>query len=586
MADYDQIMRALRNAHAAGDTAAAQRLAQMAQAAKASAQPLRQAAGTPTEGYNPPPRTIGQTLYENIIGSGAVDTPGERLGELIRGGTAAVARGMADVPAIPANLLQLGTAGVEAAFGMEQPSMVSRGLEALPDTRALLASVPVIGPESQYVAPGTAGEYISTGGEFAGGAGLFSGPRAMLRYGLLPGVASEAAGQATEGTALEPFARTAAAVLAPVGVNLLETGVRRAVSPMGGEISAERQAAVDLLRSEGVRPTAGQVVGGRAAEGQLYRETATAAGRELAEQADADFTSAVMQRVGAPAGAKATADELIAAEDRLSGVYRNVLGSTDIAPQSGDLAGLSSVLQTYRDLAPATSAPGLFERVNEAVVNAFRANKTIPGETLYSWRKQFSKLTKSQDEAIRTAAIEATDVLDDMIENTLNAAGRADDYALFADARNKFRNLFAVEKAAERAGVEGIISPLALRTALLQQGRRRYVQGKGDLGPITAAAADILKPLPQSGTQPRLSVRDFAPGAAAGTGAGLFSTALGASPELAAAVGIGTAVGPTVRNWLLTTPAGQAYMSNQLVGRPGPLLDQRMLGLTPGLLAQ
>jgi hypothetical protein len=93
VADYDQIMRALRNAHAAGDTAAAQRLAQMAQAAKASAQPLRQAAGTPTEGYNPPERTIGQTLYENIIGSGAVDTPGERLGELIRGGTAGTRHG-------------------------------------------------------------------------------------------------------------------------------------------------------------------------------------------------------------------------------------------------------------------------------------------------------------------------------------------------------------------------------------------------------------------------------------------------------------------------------------------------------------
>ena len=34
MAEYEQIMRALRNAHAAGDTAAAQRLAQMAQAAR------------------------------------------------------------------------------------------------------------------------------------------------------------------------------------------------------------------------------------------------------------------------------------------------------------------------------------------------------------------------------------------------------------------------------------------------------------------------------------------------------------------------------------------------------------------------
>ena len=55
------------------------------------------------------------TVYENVIGRGEVDTPGERLGQYIRGGTAAVARGMADVPALPANIAQLGSAGVDLA---------------------------------------------------------------------------------------------------------------------------------------------------------------------------------------------------------------------------------------------------------------------------------------------------------------------------------------------------------------------------------------------------------------------------------------------------------------------------------------
>lgn len=165
-----------------------------------------------------PERTIGQTLYENIIGSGEVDTPGERLGQLIRGAGAATARGLADVPALPANIAQLGAMGVEKAFGMEQPSAVSRGLAALPDTREMLAAVPVIGPESQYVAPGAAGKFISTAGEFAGGAGGLSGAGQMLRYGVIPGLASEAAGQATEGTALEPYARMAGAFFAPIAL--------------------------------------------------------------------------------------------------------------------------------------------------------------------------------------------------------------------------------------------------------------------------------------------------------------------------------------------------------------------------------
>ena len=55
---------------------------------------------------------MANMLYENLIGSGEVDTPGERLGQMIRGAGAAVARGMADLPALPVNLAQLATMGV------------------------------------------------------------------------------------------------------------------------------------------------------------------------------------------------------------------------------------------------------------------------------------------------------------------------------------------------------------------------------------------------------------------------------------------------------------------------------------------
>ena len=113
MAEYDQIMQALRNAHAAGDTAAAQRLAQMAKAARATAAPLRQAAGTPTAGYNPPERTLGQQIYENVIGSGAVNTPGERAGQLVRGVAPALARGAMELVGLPGTLSSLADVGLQ-----------------------------------------------------------------------------------------------------------------------------------------------------------------------------------------------------------------------------------------------------------------------------------------------------------------------------------------------------------------------------------------------------------------------------------------------------------------------------------------
>jgi hypothetical protein len=607
-----QLKEAARKAYAAGDMAAAKRLIDAARNAASSApvdqgQAMRDrvaaakagtlemqpgsaeraaAANEQATAMMQPERTIGQTIYENVIGSGAVDTPGERFGELIRGAGAATARGIADVPAIPANLAQLGAAGVEYALGMEQPSMVSRGLAALPDTREMLASIPVIGPESTYRAPGLLGDYISTGFEFAGGAGALAGPSAMLRYGVAPGVASEAAGQATEGTVFEPFARAGAALATPAALGAIGRTAQTVISPSAGQVTPARQAAVDLLRREGVQPTAGQVVGGQAAEAQLYREASTVAGRAKADKALEDFTSAVMSRVGAPAGTKATADALVETETRLGNVYKSVLEGTDVSPSSADLSAMSKAIGTYTEMSPTTNAPGLFENVNKALVDSFRNGTTIPATNLYSWRKKFSKLTKSTDDATRDAAIEAVDAMDDIIENTLRTAGRADDLAKFGEARGQFRNLFAIEKAAERADIEGVISPLALRTALLQQGRRRYVQGKGDLAPITRAAADILSPLPQSGTSPRISAGQVLSGAPTGGAAGLGAFGIGLDPLTATAIGAATTVAPIARNQFLSSSPGQRYFENQLLRQFGPIVDQRMIGVLPGLLAQ
>lgn len=64
----------------------------------------------------------------------------------------------------------------------------------------------------------TAGEFTRTAASFAGPAavaGLGKGAvRTAVKYGVVPGVASEAAGQATEGTAIEPLARAAGALTA------------------------------------------------------------------------------------------------------------------------------------------------------------------------------------------------------------------------------------------------------------------------------------------------------------------------------------------------------------------------------------
>ena len=532
-----------------------------------------------------PERGFGEMLYENIIGRGEVDTPGERLGQLIRGGAAATARGIADVPALPANLVQLGAMGVEKALGMEEPSMVSRGLAALPETREMLASIPVIGPESEYVAPGTAGEYIATAGEFAGGAGAAAGPATMMRYGLLPGLTSEAAGQLTEDTAAEPYARAAAALATPFAVNALQNKVQSIVSPMSGQLDPARMQAVETLRSAGVTPTAGQTVGGRVAQNQLYREAATERGRGLADEALEDFTAAALKSVGSN-GRRATPEVLEEAATRIGRVFDEAATGVDISPSMQDLSKMSSALNTYREMAPRATGAPIFENINSALVKSFRSGDPIPASNVASWRSTLSKLTTSSDTATRQAAVEALDAVDDAINSSLVSAGKPEMVAQLSEARNQYRNLLAIERAAQRAE-GGILTPAQLRTALLMQGRRRYVQGRGDLAPITRAGTEVLESLPQSGTQPRTIAQQLSSGAAGGTGAGLGALGLGLDPLSATAVGAAATAAPAIRNQFLSSPIGQRYFLNQLMSRAEPLSAGRAgAAMLPGILSQ
>src|SRR6202789_4451871 len=167
-----------------------------------------------------------------------------------------------------------------------------------------------VGPD--YQPETTPGKYAQTIGEFVPGAALAPEEglgKAIGKYGVVPGAASEAAGQATEGTPLEPYARTAAAVaggLAPAaaaragqaGRSFLEPFTeegRQNVAARGlrGAFTDPRKAQIDLEAAKatqqpgagmgeivpGSRPTTGQLTGDQGAlqlERSLANENRTA----------------------------------------------------------------------------------------------------------------------------------------------------------------------------------------------------------------------------------------------------------------------------------------------------------------------
>jgi hypothetical protein len=511
-----------------------------------------------------PPRGLVQTIYENVIGSGEADTFGERLGQYIRGGGAAVARGIADVPALPANLLQLGTMGVEKALGMEEPSMVSRGLAALPDTRDMLASVPVIGPESQYKAPGLLGEFISTAGEFAGGAGAMAGPGAMMRYGVIPGVASETAGQATEGTALEPWARAIAGLGA--GVLAAKPGAF-----VGGD-EASRMA--NVVREAGVRNvTAGQASGSQPLmrmEGML----------QATDQQLDDFTQATLKMLGSNAKT-ATPTNLMAIEKNIVQQMDDAVKGVDVIPSPVHSSAAVKIGADYIDRVPAGQlTPRIRGIANE--IDAFAKNgKPVPLSQLKEWRSDIGSLTISADQATREAAHGLRKLLDTMTDEALTATGRVDDIAKLSAGREAYRNYIGVRDAASRAGAEGgVLSPQALNQSMIRsQGREAYATGRSTpMTDFTRSAAAVLRPAPATSPGGIRSFAEALPAALAATGGAAGFAAGG--PLGAALGGVAGALGPALGQAAMRSGPMQAMIRN-------PLDVLMKTGRTlPGLLGQ
>lgn len=153
------------------------------------------------------------------------------------------------------------------------------GLSDAPTTREVTGAVTKDNP--LYKPQTKAGKYTRTVASFAPAALTPGGPVRRAANVVVPGVMSEAAGQATEGTAMEPYARVAAAMVGAGGVNMLGRGgpdtrmlaeASRAASD--DQVAAARQL-MEQAQAQGIRLTMAealqQVTDGATGMGRLQR---------------------------------------------------------------------------------------------------------------------------------------------------------------------------------------------------------------------------------------------------------------------------------------------------------------------------
>lgn len=167
-------------------------------------------------------------------------------------------RGVTGLAGLPGDISNLTIAGLGKLHG-QSPEEVSRiqSTNPIPGSADITGFVErnVTGPlhESQS----TLGDYAGTVGEFAPAA--IAGPGSLARKAamtVIPGVASEGAGQLTKGTAAEPYARLGGALLGGItsaGGKGNAMKQMREAAPTFEKVAAEKNALYGALNNAGIK---------------------------------------------------------------------------------------------------------------------------------------------------------------------------------------------------------------------------------------------------------------------------------------------------------------------------------------------
>lgn len=490
-------------------------------------------------------------------------------GGLVRG-----VAGLAGLPGTAAELIDKGIdwgaekLGLEAKGPRPQSPLQPTGSEIVGGIERTFGALPQ--PQN------TAEEYASTLGEFAPGV-MFGGPRQIMSTVIAPALTSETAGQLTKGTDLEPYARAAGAV----GGAFLPGAARRVVTPLPS--GAERTAAVQTLRDEGVTElTAGQTTGRKALR-YFESEKGGATGANMMERQGEQFTAAALRRAGVNSN-RATPEVIDEAFTRIGGEFDGLAARNNLQFDAHLNRDLVNVFQDYTALVPPNArAPIVENMLNDLVQSSRSLGGTFAGESYQAIRSRLDKAARSSrvnDPQLSEALFGIRNALDTAMERSI-ARSNPTDLGAWREARRQYRNMLVIENAATAAGENaalGLISPAALRTASKHQGKRAYARGQNEFADLARSGVAVMNPLPQSGTAPRLAAQGLMTGVGALAGGGTTGTAEGGA--LGALAGL---LGPRALARVAMSRPGRAYLGNQAMAgaRPNPhqlLLLESILG--------
>lgn len=549
----------------------------------------------PPQQAAPPTSGSADDLFADLVAKpNALIDAGKGFGSgLVKGAIGTVA--------LPATVEQLGRMGINKVSRLTGGQDAVSPEPALPSYQGMKSGLEKSTGYKLYEPQTTIGKYASAIGEFAPGmlfpvAGAARGAAQLgaraVRNVALPAVGAETAGQLTHGTSLEPYARVAGGLLGGMAPQI----AGRTMSPLHVD-PARAQAAANLER-EGVQVTAGQLSGNdklRYAE-SMARATPFSGNRaQIVQDAQQEaFTRATLRRAGIDAP-RATPEVINDAFQRIGHEFQTVSARVAVPLATGQQPGalvrrVDQIANGYERVAQPSLASPLPRAIAGDLATMAQNNAHMTGDIYLRWRSELGAAARgTQDPATRTAIYDIQHALDVAATSSLRNSGRADMVQRLTDARQHYRNMITIERAATGAGeaaATGLISPAALKNATVTtQTRRNYARGQGDFPELARSGVSVMSPLPNSGTAQRAGVQLLGAGVGGGLGAifggGLAGGGIGAAlGHMAPAVGQGL-VGRAV----MSRPM-QAYLSNQLGAQLMNAPRVNRAALAPGLNAQ
>jgi len=427
------------------------------------------------------------------------------------------------------------------------------------------------------------GQFANTAAEFVPGAvalGPGGGLRAMLgnaaKFGVVPGVTSEGAGQLARAAApdLEGPARFVGALVGPFAAS----AARRVVTPnqsRGGTLDAAVR-----LEAEGIPTTGGQRTGNM----QMQRREAQALGgapsADFHETQLRQFTRAVARRAGVETD-DLMPETVLGIAAQFDDRFRSLAGVSDTQLTQQTMQRVATALRNYNSsTSQVTRIPRVPEIVNE-IRRYWQRGGRIAGEEYQDLRsflgREAQRLAGSNYQAA-SALREMQRALDDAMGASLTDPRFR---AAWAELRSQYSNWVPIQDSLLSTGADtalrGLVSPQVLLNVLKRgNNKRSYVRGIGDLNRLARDGASLIRAPSTSGTAENLFAKIANKGggalpAASGAAAGLAAS--GGDPMTAmmsalAAQGAKSGLERAKASFMFSGP-GRAYYSNQLLPAAG-----------------